>query len=481
MKRTFPLAAVIGALIVVLIVTGATLWMSSGARSATDQAVSMVSDFYLEELAGRRSQVVSRFFETKAEQIERAVSLINPRILSSQDTLRQYIGNVKMLHGLDLFALVDEDNVVYTDHSTYMGGSRYTFLSDDRPGKRAITTASTYGAGKQICLAVPVQDRSFMGKKLTTCFIEINMDDIVSILAFDAEEKGTHFSLYYGNGANLTGLPFGPFDQKKNLLREMSRYLTADQQQTLEDHFRSNEAGETQFTYSGDEQILYYSPIPETGWMITVLIPKDLIYGQIRGIRDKTMARSTIQILVTCLSLLAFFIILALKERSKSRALLEQERKIAVRDSLTGVGNKYAYTQKEAAIDAALHNGTQQPFALVVCDLNGLKAVNDTKGHAEGDLLIRNACRLICELYDHSPVYRIGGDEFAVLLQGADYDRRDEILEELNRTVERNCENGGVVIAAGMADYEPGDQQLRDTFRRADKQMYERKKQLKKP
>ena len=178
MKRTFPLAAVIGALIVVLIVTGATLWMSSGARSATDQAVSMVSDFYLEELAGRRSQVVSRFFETKAEQIERAVSLINPRILSSQDTLRQYIGNVKMLHGLDLFALVDEDNVVYTDHSTYMGGSRYTFLSDDRSGKRAITTASTYGAGKQICLAVPVQDRSFMGKKLTTCFIEINMDDM---------------------------------------------------------------------------------------------------------------------------------------------------------------------------------------------------------------------------------------------------------------------------------------------------------------
>ena len=89
MKRTFPLVTVIGALVVILIVTGATLWMSSGARSATDQAVDMVSDFYLEELAGRRSQVVSRFFETKADQMERAVSLMSPQVLASQDPADQ--------------------------------------------------------------------------------------------------------------------------------------------------------------------------------------------------------------------------------------------------------------------------------------------------------------------------------------------------------------------------------------------------------
>ncbi len=480
MKRVFPCTAVIGAVIVILIVTGATLWMSSGARSATDQAVGMVSDFYLEELAGRRSQVVSSFFETKTKQTERAAALMNPYVLSSLDTLRNYIGNVEALHGLSLFAVVDEDNIVYTDHTTYTGGSRYAFLAEGQSGKRMITTASTYGGGKQICLSVPVQDKVFMGKKLKTCFIEIDMDDIVSILAFNAEEKGTNFSLYYGNGANLTGLDFGPFGAKSNLLQEMGRYLSEDQAQALAGHFQNNEAGEVQFSLAGGEQILYYAPIPETGWMITVLIPKNLIYGQIGGIREKTMERSTIQILVTCASLLAFFAFLALKERRKSKALLEQERKIAVRDSLTGVGNKYAYTQKEAAVDSALKNGSAEPYALVVCDLNGLKKVNDTMGHTEGDQLIRNACRLICELYDHSPVYRIGGDEFAVFLQGTDYARREEILEELNRHAEKNKNGTGVVVAAGMAEYEPGDQHLSDTFRRADKIMYERKKQLKK-
>ena len=105
--------------------------------------------------------------------------------------------------------------------------------------------------------------------------------------------------------------------------------------------------------------------------------------------------------------------------------------------------------------------------------------MNDTKGHSEGDLMIRKACRLICELYDHSPVYRIGGDEFVAFLQGADYVRREELLAELSRKVEENRASGDVVIAAGMADYETADSQMRDTFRRADKRMYERKKQLK--
>lgn len=479
MKHSIHITAVVGALIVVLIVTGATLWMSSGARSATDEAVSMVSDFYLEELAGRRIQVVSRFFETQAEQMDRAVNLMNDQVLSSQDTLRKYIGNVESILGLGLFAVVDEDDIVYTRYTTYMGKSRYPFLSEELSGKMSVTTAGIYGGGKQICLAVPMFDKTFLGKKLKACFIEIDMNDIVSMLAFNLTENGTDFSLCYESGADLTGLDFGPFPKDSNLLQEMRHYLSEDQWLPLADHFREGKAGAVHFVHKGAEQILYYSPIPNTGWMMTVLIPKNLIYDQISGIRDKTMTLSTVQILVTTVSLLAFFSLLALQGHGRSKRLLEQERKIAVRDSLTGVGNKYAYTQKEAAVDSALQNGTAGSFALVVCDLNGLKKVNDTKGHAEGDQLLHEASRLICELYDHSPVYRIGGDEFVVFLQGADYDRREELLAELNSTADQNRETNRVVIAAGMAVYEPGDHQLRDIFRRADRQMYDRKKLLK--
>jgi SpoVK/Ycf46/Vps4 family AAA+-type ATPase len=252
----------------------------------TDDAVEKVSEFYLEELADRRSQVVTRFFETEADQMQRALALMTQEDLSSQEALRSFIGRVEALYGLELFAVADEDNVVYTEHTTYMGGSRYAFLSDELSRIRTITTNATYGGGKDICLSLPVQNRVFNGKKLKTCFIEINMDDIVSMLAFNTQEKGTYFSLYYENGENLTGLDFGPVSAKQNLLTFMSRYLTAAETEVLSGNFRNGTAGKALFSFSGARQMFYYSPIPETGWMITVLIPENLIYNQIGGIRE---------------------------------------------------------------------------------------------------------------------------------------------------------------------------------------------------
>ena len=479
MKRTLSLTAIIGALLVVLIIAGATFWMSSGARSATEWAVEQISGFYLEELAGRRSQVISSFFDTKVAQMERAMELLDTENPDSQDDLRSFIGKIRTVLGLNLFAIVDEENIVYTEYTTYMGGSRYSFLSDPHENGHILTTIGTYGGGKEICLSVPVKDLTVMGKKIKICFIQIHMDDLVSMLAFNNQESGTHFNLYYKNGENLTGLDFGPITEKKNLLTEMKLHLTDSQEETLSKQFQNNIAGEIHFDFEDLEEILYYAPIPETDWVITVLIPKTLVYDHISGIQKETMIRSTLQILVTCLSLIIFFGILAFQARRQSKAMLEAEHKIAVRDVLTGVGNKYAFTQKETDVDTAIQNNTIAPFALVVCDLNGLKQVNDTQGHSAGDQLIRDACHIICELFDHSPVYRIGGDEFAVFLQGKDYDQKEILISELNRQVDQNTATGGVVIAAGLADFEGEDQQFHDVFTRADHRMYERKKQLK--
>ena len=82
-------------------------------------------------------------------------------------------------------------------------------------------------------------------------------------------------------------------------------------------------------------------------------------------------------------------------------------------------------------MDAAMAAGKAESFSVVVCDVNGLKHVNDTLGHKAGDEYICAACDMICEIYDHSPVYRLGGDEFTVVLSGHDYDIREELLQML--------------------------------------------------
>ena len=100
-------------------------------------------------------------------------------------------------------------------------------------------------------------------------------------------------------------------------------------------------------------------------------------------------------------------------------------------------------------------------------------------GHAAGDKLIKDACALICECFSHGAVFRIGGDEFVILLQGKGFDKMAESVNELNQKVESNIKEGAVVVSIGYSVLTQEDRQLRGVFERADKMMYERKQELK--
>ena len=160
---------------------------------------------------------------------------------------------------------------------------------------------------------------------------------------------------------------------------------------------------------------------------------------------------------------------------------LSDARKMAVIDSLTGVKNKHAYVQWKEKINDGINEGTQEPFAVVVCDINNLKAVNDLYGHKEGDVCIRNGCLKICKVFSHSPVFRIGGDEFVVILSGEDYCQRTKLMEQINELpANRSKIRIGETIAAGMVEYDPHQHySLSSVFEEADKAMYERKQRMK--
>ena len=117
---------------------------------------------------------------------------------------------------------------------------------------------------------------------------------------------------------------------------------------------------------------------------------------------------------------------------------------------------------------------------MVVCDINDLKLINDTIGHKAGDDYIRNASKLLCDTFVHSPVFRIGGDEFVAILKGSDFANREELFTDFNNMIDENNMNGGVVISGGMAVFDPEiDESYNDAFKRADELMYVRKNCLK--
>ena len=152
----------------------------------------------------------------------------------------------------------------------------------------------------------------------------------------------------------------------------------------------------------------------------------------------------------------------------------------AHRDELTGVKNHTAFKEHEGILQEQIRQGKAEAFAVVVCDVNGLKLINDTYGHKAGDEHIAKACQMICDIFQHSPVYRTGGDEFVVILTGRDYLIRKELVLALHDRSVDHINHDDVVVSGGLSEYKPGeDTSFHDVFDRADALMYEEKKLLK--
>lgn len=170
-----------------------------------------------------------------------------------------------------------------------------------------------------------------------------------------------------------------------------------------------------------------------------------------------------------------------LQSRDQQIGQIKQE---AYRDALTGVGNKASYNARVSELNAMIRYGGCS-FAVVMVDMNDLKHVNDDFGHKAGDLYIKGCCRLICENFKHSPVFRIGGDEFAVILQGHDYENRIQNTENLRAAFRESYENlkadawERCSAAVGMAENAFDDNSFELVFKRADKAMYEDKRKFK--
>ena len=120
-------------------------------------------------------------------------------------------------------------------------------------------------------------------------------------------------------------------------------------------------------------------------------------------------------------------------------------------------------------------------FAIMIFDCNDLKGVNDNNGHDKGDIYLKKSAEAICDVFNHSPVFRIGGDEFALIMSGSDFKKRDELIKLFDekcaeiRKQEKDIWDK-VDLARGIAVYDPKeDESVSEVFRRADKLMYENK------
>lgn len=232
---------------------------------------------------------------------------------------------------------------------------------------------------------------------------------------------------------------------------------------------------------------------------MTAAVPDSIIHSSLTYYSTEDVKTSVADVIkdnlfiITTVIALVLLVILILLLRGirAERKVFEEERivsdlnKRVFMDSLTSVRNKGAYTDFMEKLQDQIDKGVRVEFAVGVFDCNDLKKVNDIFGHDKGDIYIKNACNLICKVFEHSPVFRVGGDEFSVIFQNDDLNHIEELsalFESRRSKINAAAKNkwDEVHVAFGIATYDrESDDTVHETARRADKIMYENKRIIK--
>ena len=241
------------------------------------------------------------------------------------------------------------------------------------------------------------------------------------------------------------------------------------------------------FALRAGDSCLYSILAKITGVVPDSTIHSALTYYSTEDVKTSVgdLIRDNLVILLAVIAaVLLVILILLLRSIRAEKKIIEEKRLVKSLnrrvnvDPLTSVRNKGAFTEYMGELQELLDAGEPLRFAIGIFDCDNLKQMNDVNGHDKGDVYIKAASQLICRTFQHSPVFRIGGDEFAVVLLNEDYRNRRELQEEFEAYRKALCESAAnrweePRVAMGIAEYDPEiDKYADDVMRRADKNMY---------
>ena len=325
-KKTTTMTAILGGVVLVLILVFGSIWTGRSARTDTESAVHSVSLLYLDELAGRREQVVAGNMQEKIDVIETALDMMTEEDLSDPEHLQAYQAKMKKLFVLEKFAFVDTDGLIYTSLGTQTDIDQYQFdyLALEGP---EISIKNLKSEDKKVIIAVPVH-MNFQGKEFVVCFMEIDMEEMLSGVSMAAQEDGSTFcNMYTSDGIALTNTVLGGLAVEDNLLEALvnAEYNPGYSYEKLLQDFAEGKRGVICFTYDGINETLSYVPVTGTDWFLTYLIWESVISENISAISDGIIRRSMIQTILTVAVLIGMFIFILTQSWKNARLAMEKE------------------------------------------------------------------------------------------------------------------------------------------------------------
>ena len=290
-------------------------------------AIQNISHLFMEEIANKREQVVASKLSDYLNNLDLAVRLMTKEELSSDEKFQSYQERMKHLYGLERFAFVDTNGVIYTSRGTKNDIDLYDF-DYKKISEPKVSLKKGEGDKRTIFVATPVKHLSFKGQPLTVCLMEINISRLLEGVSLQSDSNSSAFcNIYTKDGHSLKSMVLGGLENEENLFTAMkeAKFEEGHSINNIEKDFENHVRGETSFVLNGIRETIFYIPVQSTDWMLAYLVRENDFSEQVSTFSEGIVERSLLMTLIILLSLLILFTFVIIQTRRTSKLRIEKE------------------------------------------------------------------------------------------------------------------------------------------------------------
>ncbi len=327
---TMPVIIVLAALFIIL----STIVFGYSTRSVADDTTTVLSQFYLEEIAERMVYEITTQLDNNTQQLQRAIEELEKAQPESEDALQAYLALVQRLNGLDIFAAVDENGGVYTSGDPFLDISRFGFLSEPVSETRLFTT-KTGQSRAMVLIAAPTERLDFGDTTIVACLTGVDIDGIITAQQLQGVNSQVLCRLFNGDDGTCIVESEGRYADGSSIFDVWRNDCSFSEDYPCEkliSDWNNHLEGYAYYSANEGNTYLYYKPVPGTDWMVSVRLRQNVIGSQIVASNNQLYRNSVIQLLgVIATMLIVCFAVIRRERRNQQERFAKEKQEELLR------------------------------------------------------------------------------------------------------------------------------------------------------
>ncbi len=310
-RRGRPMAFAFSLIVIVLVILVlSTWWFMGSSQKATETSVQNVSKFYLQELSEQTARQLENNIENQVRGMEATMHVIHKNDQKDLASLQAFLSDMSKVHQFDFLALVDRENMVYTQDGI-LSGKELGFLGQEGFTGPDISVHQTQDGKHIVLIAIPIDALEFEGTELVAGIIGIKESAMSERVSLRNDKDQIFSNIIKRDGTYVVATPHMHLQKNDNVFDALSAQAVFPKGYSAEQMKENIQAGKSGITLYYLDHIMhytYYAPAEGTDWYLTTTIHYGTVSRNVEFVRNTITRNSMIQLVLMMLAVCCVFL-----------------------------------------------------------------------------------------------------------------------------------------------------------------------------